>query len=454
MLPTDPLRWDPEDLLEVQGERLRQTLAACADRHPYYSRLWQDLGIDVGDIRTPHDLAVLPLTAKTDFLAAPDSFRLGPDIADPGGDALWDVMYTTGSTTGQPSAIYMSSRDHLAHLAAARREGSFIGLTSSDTIANLLPLTGFPMGAYARSASDAASVGAAMIWCHTGRSDGHEGIHRSLDEAIDLVLEHDATVLWGIASFVRRFLLSVVERQVVLPSVRMSLVTGEAVPDALKSELSRLMVAAGTADVVVVNRYGATELGTSLYECAPGSGLHLLTPESIHLEIVDTETSLPLPDGEVGALAFTHLDHTGTVLVRYLMGDLTAISHEACAHCGRTTPRLTAPPRRAAGLVKVKGTLVNLNSLHEKLAELEHLQEAQIVVTRIDPSDEFSPDALQIRVAASPDDEPALRDSVADLTTAVALVRPEVVFVSPGELFDPLTNPKAKYIVDTRRVDL
>lgn len=450
-LPMDPLRWAPEDLRVVQSERLRQTLAACVDRHPYYSRLWLSKGVNVEDIRTPGDLVHLPLTTKGEFLAAPDSFRLGPDNASAAGDVLWDVMYTTGSTTGQPSAVYASSRDHLAHLAAARREGTFIGLTSADTIANLLPLTAYPMGAYARSASDAASVGAAMIWCHTGRSEGHEGVHRSLDQAIDLVLAHHATVLWGIASFVRRFLLRVVERGIALPSVRMSLVTGEAVTEPLRAELSRLMVEGGTAEGLVVNRYGATELGTSLYECAPGSGLHLLTPESVYFEIVDTETSRPVPDGEIGSLAFTHLDRTGTVLVRYLMGDITAISHEPCGHCGRTTPRLTASPRRAAGLVKVKGTLINLNSLHENLSDLEHLEEVQIVVTRAEPADPFSPDALQIRVAASPEAQPALRVRVVELTTGLALVRPEVVFVTPGELFDPLTSPKAQHIVDQRR---
>ncbi|MDI1289072.1 MAG: hypothetical protein PSX37_03855, partial [bacterium] len=244
----DPLRWGRDELRVVQAEGLRRTVAACAVRHPFYSRLWRSLGVDVGDIRELSDLAALPLTSKSDFLAAPDSFRLGPD-ADADADVLWDVMYTTGSTTGQPSAIYASARDHLAHLAAAKREGTFIGLGSSDTIANLLPLTAFPMGAYARSASDAAAVGAAMIWCHTGRAEGHAGTHRSLDEAIDLVVDHDATVLWGIASFVRRFLLRVVERKLVLSSVRMSLVTGEAVTEALRAELSRLMVEAGTADV-------------------------------------------------------------------------------------------------------------------------------------------------------------------------------------------------------------
>lgn len=444
-------------MAKLQTERLRVTVQRCLDRHPHYGPILRRSGIKASDIASPADLAMLPLTTKADFLAAPDSFRLTPSVSDGpegvSGDLLWDVMYTTGSTTGQPAPVYASSADHHAHLAAVHREGSFIGLSERDTIANLLPLTAFPMGAYARSASDAASVGAAMIWCHTGRSDGGQRVHRSLDEAIDLVSAHHATVLWGIASFVRRFLLRCAERGIRLPSVRMSLVTGEAVTEALKAELARLMLEVDSTERKVINRFGATELGTSLYECAPGSGLHLLTPEDVYLEIVDPVSKRALPDGELGPLAFTHLNRTGTVFLRYLIGDITSLSHDPCPSCGLTTPRLIASPRRSAGLVKIKGTLVDLNGLHDNLTTLEHVNEAQILVTRIDPADVFSPDVLEIRIAAETAEQANLSETVTALATRVTLVRPRVSFVSAAELFDPLTAPKAQYIVDRRGSD-
>lgn len=447
---TDPLRWSAAQLASVKGARLRVMLSQCADRHPHYSATWRDRNLDVAAINSTDDLIRLPLTTKADFLAAPDSFRLQPRPEGLPEDLLWDVMYTTGSTTGQPSAVYATAADHHRHLAAARREGHFIGLGAQDTIANLLPLAPFPMGAYARSASDAAAVGAAMVWGHTGRSDPEVDVHHSLDEAVDLVLWHRATVLWGIASFVRRFLLRCVERGVELASVRMSLVTGEAVTESVRSDLARLMRRAGAADDRVVNRYGATELGTSLYECAPGSGLHLLVPEDVHLETVDADTGLPVGDGEIGALAFTHLRRSGTVLLRYLLGDLTSLSHEPCPACGRTTPRLTTPPTRSAGLKKIKGTLVDLNALHERLSAIGGVQEIQIVLTRADLADEFSPDVLLVRASVPLGAEVSLRDAIVNQTSALAFVSPEVSFVPPGELFDSLAGPKAPFIVDRR----
>lgn len=448
----DPTRWSRQQLASVQDERLVATLRRCADRHPHYSDLWRRRGVDVASIRSTDELARLPLTTKSDFLAAPDSFRLRPRPGDLPEDLLWDVMYTTGSTTGQPSAVYATAADHHRHLAAARREGGFIGLGAEDTIANLLPLTPFPMGAYARSASDAAAVGAAMVWGHTGRGDPEVDVHRSLDEAVDLVLTHRATVLWGIASFVRRFLMRCADRGVELGSVRMCLVTGEAVTASVRSELARLMRHVGAAADQVVNRYGATELGTSLYECAPGSGLHLLTPEDIFLETVDAETGQPVDDGQVGALAFTHLQRSGTVLLRYLLGDLTSLSHEPCPHCGRTTPRLTTPPTRSAGLVKVKGTLVDLNALHERLRAIGGVQDVQIVLTRADQGDAFSPDVLEVRACVPAGAEGSLREAIVSHTARLAFLSPQVSFVPPGELFDPFAGPKTPFIVDKRHL--
>lgn len=446
----DASRWSADQLAKVQVERMRATVQRCLDRHPHYGPRLRRAGLGPADIRAPGDIAKLSLTTKSEFLTAPDAFRLTPGTPVSSGDLLWDVMYTTGSTTGEPAPVYATSADHFAHLAAARREGLFIGLSSVDCIANLLPLTKFPMGAYARSASDAASLDASMIWCHTGRSGDGYYVHHTLDEAIDLVCAHRATVLWGIASFIRRFLLRCAERKVLLPSVRMSLVTGEAVTDGLKAELARLMLQAKSAGHLVINRYGATELGTSLYECAPGSGLHLLTPEDVYFEVVDLASQAAVPDGEVGSLAFTHLHRTGTVLLRYLIGDVTSLSHEQCPSCGRTSPRLLAPPRRTAGSVKIKGTLVDLNGLHEQLANFQEVNEAQILVRREDPKDPYSADTLEIRIVAHSPTRSGLAEAVAALTNKTTMITPIVSVVSDGALFDPLTTPKAQYIVDQR----
>ncbi|MCH8980201.1 MAG: hypothetical protein IH945_13320, partial [Armatimonadetes bacterium] len=56
---------------------------------------------------------------------------------------------------------------------------------------------------------------------------------------------------------------------------------------------------------------------------------------------------------------------------------------------------------RADGLTKVKGTLINPASLHDRLSLLlrKGVVEYQIVITREVPGDPYSPDALVLRLA-------------------------------------------------------
>ncbi len=73
-------------------------------------------------------------------------------------------------------------------------------------------------------------------------------------------------------------------------------------------------------------------------------------------EVVDLDTGQPLPDGERGALAITLLARRGTVLLRYLVGDivdpraLPALRPHWRSHCGtggahQHRPSLATRPR-------------------------------------------------------------------------------------------------------------
>src|SRR5688572_5067038 len=103
------------ELDSLREERLRRTLAAVGAAHPYYRAKFNELGIAPGYIRTLDDLASLPPTPKQAYIADPELFRLIPDDLPAGALAeervLWDVAYTTGTTTGKPSPFYNTAHD-------------------------------------------------------------------------------------------------------------------------------------------------------------------------------------------------------------------------------------------------------------------------------------------------------------------------------------------------------
>jgi phenylacetate-CoA ligase len=449
----DLLRQPREALRALQDRLLRRTIELCYDHHPFYSQLMRREKLEPRHIQSCEDLVRLPPSSKTDFLGDPDAFRLrGEGLTEEEG-TLWKVIYTTGTTSGRPAPIYVTAFDHFSYLYACSQRQELIGLRETDLLANLFPLTTFPMGAYARAPDEIAAVGAAIALTHTGRADISFPLHHSLDDAVRNIARHRATVLWGVAGFVRRVLIRARDLGADLSAVRMVMITGEASSRAMREDMRRRMAELGCADTRIVNRYGSTEQGGSMVECTEGSGFHSLAPDQIFHEVVEPETGRRLADGESGMLAFTHLARRGTLFLRYMVGDVVTMSNDVCPHCARTSPRISSQPVRTGDIVKIKGTLVNLQVLKEELDRFPSVEEYQIVVRRADSGDPFSADELAIRLAVAAD----LRHEVGDEVTskAVGLVRvtPRIEFAEANEIYDPLVTSKPRRIVDLRQLE-
>ena len=446
----DLLRWSPDQVVTLQTERLRRTVELCYEGHPYYREVMVERGLTPDDIQTLEDLALLPVTTKAQFVAAPEKFRLDPTVLPSEDRTLAQVFYTTGSTTGLPAPIFETASDRYDYMLRSRRRMDFIPLRRGDLVANLFPLTPFPMGVYARCVPEVSACGGAVLFTDPGRQEGVVSPHRRLDDILSLLEEHRPTVLWGISSFVSTVLQRLAAGRVTLPAVRMVMVTGERSTSRMIEQLREGMRAIGAGEDVVVNRYGSTEQGSSMVECTPGSGFHDLAPDSVFMEVVDEASGRRLPDGELGSLAFTHLNRTGTVLLRFAMGDQAALSHEPCPHCGRTgSARLASGPSRVGDIVKVKGTLVNLAALADRIEASGGLGEFQVVVDRVDGAD-------RLLVRAVTEADSAASEAVAaveGIVREVAHITPQVESVLAETLRAGIEGGKFRRVVDRRETD-
>jgi phenylacetate-coenzyme A ligase PaaK-like adenylate-forming protein len=444
----DFLRQSLEAIERHQSERLRHMLALCARAHPYYRRKWAAAGIDVASIRTVQDLERLPLTEKRALMDEPEQFRLAAPDLPLHERVLWEVIYTTGSTA-DPTPVYNTTHDYHAYLFQSRRVAEISGIRETDVIANLFPLTAAPMGAFVRSATNAYAAGAAIFGVLPGAPHGDFAVHRTLEDAVRLIALHRATVLWGVPSFIRRVLLRAIERNADFGAVRMCALSGESSTPAMREELRACLRRLNAQGTIVFDRYGSTELG-AFAQCHEDGGYHNPAPEIQYHEIVDPETGRRLPDGERGALAVTHLDRRGTVLVRFLVGDVVGLTRETCPQCGRNGDRVLGPVVRAKDLVKVKGMLINPAVLLETLRGIPEVDEFQVAVRRAVPADPHSMDELVVRVATHVADRDGLAKTIAASTQAAVQVRPRVEFAAAAEIYDPAKQAKAVRFSDER----
>ena len=245
----------------------------------------------------------------------------------------------------------------------------------------------------------------------------------------------------------RRVLLHAIEIGADFTNVRMCAITGEASSPALREDLRRCLRELRAAGSTIFDRYGSTELG-AFAQCREDGDWHNPTPELQYHEIVDPQSGRRLPDGERGALAVTHLDRRGTVLIRFVVGDIVSLDRRPCPLCGRTSERIVGPVVRTKDLVKVKGMLINPAVLLDALQSIAGMDEFQVVVRRENSADPLSTDELVVRIAGA--DRAGLAKLVMRKARYAVAVRPRIEFVDAKDIYDAGRGSKAARFVDQR----
>jgi len=425
-----------EGLVAVWERSFHQTMDYVCAAHPYYRRVMQRLGLSRRDFGAVTDLRKLPVTTKQQYMADPDAFRLHteslPDLSLPE-RTLWGVVYTTGSTAGRPTPFYDTSYDHVARIWQMRIAAEMAGITSADVVANCFPLTTVPHQGFLSAAYGPLAVGARVLTGFTGRPVMPFPVYRSTEELARLVQAHRATVLWGITSYVRRLVQVAEALKLDLSSVRLAFVAGEPCPAGMREDLRRRLAALGAARVRIQNGYGFTEMQGPMIECAEGGPQHVPAAEQYWFDVVDPVTHAPLSEGTRGLVLLSHLNRRGTVLLRYAVGDLSAVVTGRCDVCGRDGPRFVAPPERGDVLVKVRGTLVNPTAVIEAMSRVPGVDDFQIAVAHRDAGDPLSEEELVVRFTGAPAQADAVGRAIAEAVRDVCEVTPRAVYMAPDE---------------------
>lgn len=439
------------DLPALQAAReslFHATMDLVCERHDYYRERLAESGLNRSSFASVADLHRLPITHKSDYMAAPKRFVLEASGLSLEESTVWDTMYTTGSTSGIPTPFVSTSFDFFNILTLQRNMLLLRGVTGRDVIANLFPLTQVPHGAWIRVLHAAASLNVPVVSTMPGNPSKEFKLANHLDRVVELVVAHKATILWGVPSYVFRVLQRAAELGADFAPVRLVFVTGEALGEHARQEMQRALEAAGATQAHISISYGATELQGGLVECAPGAGYHNPLPEQMLFDVVDPLTHQPVPDGEPGWVLLSHLHRRGTVLLRYALGDMSVLTHRACPQCGAVTDRLVQMPQRVDDLLKIKGMLVNPNVVVQALDARLGATPYLVTVLQAGPGQGLSGDLMRLQTESELSE--TLKLSLMQCVKEACGVTPEVQFVPARSLMAQGANWKVRKFVDLR----
>ena len=161
-----------------------------------------------------------------------------------------------------------------------------------------------------------------------------------------------------------------------ISSINKALVTGEALPEALRDELN-------AAGIDTLQAYASADVGLIGFESKAGAGF--IIAEDLLVEIVRPGSLEPVADGEIGEVVVTsfNIDYP---LIRFATGDLSAIKTEASA-CGRTNICIKGWMGRADQTTKVKGMFVHAEQIEQIRKKYQKISKMRLSVTSVNHND-------------------------------------------------------------------
>jgi phenylacetate-CoA ligase len=370
----------PEELRQLQWERLRALLDHAYRQCPFYRRRFAEAGLVPADLRGLHDLRALPVLEKR-------------DIQEHGGQMVADdwprqdlIRNQTGGSTGTPVTFYLDGARKCSRAAATVRHNRWAGWEVGDKTA---VIWGAPRDRPAdgwRSRLRGAVL-REPLWLDTACLT-----EASLGAFQTALLRYRPRIVLAYARAAALFAryLEATGGPTYRPSALVT--SAEVLEGEDRALLERVF------GCPVFNRYGCREVSVIASECPAHAGLHTMG-EGLYVEI--ETTAGPARPGETGSILVTDLLNRAMPLIRYRIGDLGAWADGPCP-CGRGLPRLEKVAGRVTDfLVGDDGRLVSGVFLATYVvAHRPSLGQVQIrqhtageVVYRIKPGHDFRHDA-------------------------------------------------------------
>lgn len=361
-----------EDLLQLQLQRLQQTLYRVAEKVPCYQNKFKESGFQPGDLKTLADLGKLPFTTKEDLRL---NYPYGM-FAVPMRDVV--RIHSSSGTTGKPTVVGYTKEDIAIWTELVARFMTAAGVTDED-IVHIAFGYGLFTGAFGLHYGSEA-IGASVIPISGGNTD----------KQLMIMKDYRSSALVCTPSYALT-IADRLEKQGVDPTslaLRVGLFGAEPWSEQMRIEIERRL------GITATDNYGLSEImGPGVAgECLCKQGMHLAEDHFI-AEIIDPDTGVVLPEGAVGELVLTSLTKQAFPMIRYRTRDITRIHYNTC-DCGRTLARMEKTRGRSDDMLIIKGVNVFPTQIEEVLFQIEGCEpHYQLVIDR-----ENNQDKLEIQV--------------------------------------------------------
>ncbi len=419
-----------ERMRELQGERLRETVARAYNNVPFYKKKFDEIGLKPGDIKSIDDVSKLPFTLKTDLR---DNYPFGLVAVE---REKLSRIHASSGTTGKATVVAYTPHDIEVWSRSVARALAAAGAVKGDIVHVSYGYGLFTGGLGLHYGAE--YFGAIALPVSSGNTK----------RQIQLLQDFGSNIIACTPSYAL-YIGEMVREAGIDPKtlpLRAGIFGAEPWTDNMRHEIERLL------DIRAYDIYGLSEIAGPgvAFDCECQNGLHV-NEDFFYPEIIDPDTGKTLPDGESGELVFTCIGKEALPLIRYRTRDIASLTHEKCA-CGRTLVRMTKPKGRSDDMLIIRGINVFPSQVEHVLTELGLAPNYQIVVDR-----KNNLDIMEVKVEMG---EKTGFDTVKEIETfskhienalqSTLNIHAKVTLVEPMSL--PRSEGKAKRVIDNRKI--
>lgn len=420
---------------ELQLSLLQNTLDRLYNNNEYYKQLFDEMNLNIKDIKSLDDVEKLPFLTKETIR---EQYPYGL-FATPQEDII--RLHASSGTSGKPTLTAYTRNDIEVWSEIIARSIVAAGGRQSGVLHNAYGYGLFTGGLGLHHGGE--KLGITVIPVSTGNTS----------RQILVINDMKPDVICATPSYAL-YLAEVMEKEGIDPrktSLKYGIFGAEAWSEEMRAQLEERF------DIKAVDIYGLSEVmgpGVSIECVEEQNGLHI-QEDHFYVEVIDPDTQQRLPEGEYGELVFTSLTKEAFPVIRYRTGDIASITRKPCS-CGRTTVRMSRPKGRIDDMLIIKGVNVFPSEVERSLLKVSELTpNYQLRVWRNGHVDDVS---LEVEVTEDIYNEANgnLEDQkIKDICrTAQGYIRDEclinigIKILKPGEL--PRSEGKAIRVIDER----
>jgi phenylacetate-CoA ligase len=332
----------PEAIARLQLQRLKER-AWHAYRVPFFHRRWDAAGFHPSALHSLEDLHKVPPYTVDDIRASIEDHPPWGDYQGVTPDQAPREpvrVFMSGGTTGSVRPTFYTQWDREVGALLLARQLYRQGVRVGDTVLNSWAY-GTHNGAFIFDEALHHWLNCVVLTTSTGNVTSSE-------RQVELAIAYGAAAILTTGDYLLR--LADVARELGYdPRADLAL---KAIPNIGDRALLEETFGAEYFDT-----YGFHEVQTVAVECEAHEGLHIFE-DAFVVQVLDPETSLPAPDGQLGSLCITELYKTGSPQFRYNIMDLAALHPPGRCACGSWLRRMTSFAGRGDNMVKLRGVNV------------------------------------------------------------------------------------------------